>query len=363
MKLIILIAGGRTGSGLLHSLFDGHEQVLQLPSEFYYDIFWKKAKHIKDKEKIADLFLKDYPAFFDSRINSKERHDQLGKKRNNYFKVDPDIFKKKLIRLLNNKKIKFLPLLLALHQAYNFSKHNKFNYKKILLLHLHHLHRLDIFKKYNFEIIYTVREPFANITSSFNKIYKNQSDDKRYIFKSFQFMLDKILNCIHGLIKFNKKIYVIKLENLHRHKSALLKNLCKLLGIKFSNTLLKSTVNNLEWWGDSDSKKYLNGLNYKFKNNVNYNYFYKKDLTILNYYLYNQLQTYNYINKINNSYNIKNKIIEFMRFLPLKMEIILFLKLLGELRIKELLFSQKFLIKRFSNMRLEKINKKKIFIF
>ena len=61
---------------------------------------------------------------------------------------------------------------------------------------------------------------------------------------------------------------------------------CKKLLIKYEESLQRSTFFNKQWWGDSISKKYLNGLNPNFKNSFNKKFFYEKDISILEKKLY-----------------------------------------------------------------------------
>ena len=44
MKIVVLIAGGRTGSDFFQSLLDGHPEISQFPGIFAFDEFWKKTK-------------------------------------------------------------------------------------------------------------------------------------------------------------------------------------------------------------------------------------------------------------------------------------------------------------------------------
>lgn len=359
MKLIILIAGGRTGSGLLHSLFDGHNQICQLPSEFYYDDFWQKIKKIKkDYNLIGKKFLEEYPSFFNSKKNKDERHDKLGVKKNQFFRVDSSIFLKELKKRIKGKNLLFMPLLVHIHYAYCLAKKESIKNKKYILLHLHHRHRLKAFSNCNYNIIYTVRDPLANISSSFTGNYENNLLNKKYSPKKFVFMVNKVLNAIYDLQELKRKIFVIKLENLHIQNKFLIRKLCRFLKINYSNILLNSTINGLKWWGDAQSKKYLNGLNPNFKNNPKLKYFFKKDINLLNYYLLDQKLFFNYKSNYNNK--IKNS---FLKYLPLKMEILIWIKLIKQFSIRNILYIPKFWWKRVRCMRKKKLNNKNILVF
>ena len=74
------------------------------------------------------------------------------------------------------------------------------------------------------------------------------------------------------------------------------------------------------WWGDAVSKKFLNGLNPKFKNKFDKNIFFDKDIEIIERKIKNVITKYNY--PIRSKLEIKNK---YLQFLPFKFELIVWL--------------------------------------
>ena len=92
--------------------------------------------------------------------------------------------------------------------------------------------------------------------------------------------------------------------------------------MNYEENLLKSTYHGQKWWGDAVSAKYLNGLNPKFENKPDINFFFKKDIMIFEYFLKDIFTTYNYefFNKE------KKKLNKLKIFLPLKVEWIIFKK-------------------------------------
>ena len=105
MKFVIIIAGGRSGSDLLQSLFDGHPQILQFPGFFRFDEPFIDILNEKDPKKMSEKFCNLNPHFFDSRLEWEgrpdmgERHDMLGKNKNEFYKLDEKAFKKNFIYL------------------------------------------------------------------------------------------------------------------------------------------------------------------------------------------------------------------------------------------------------------------------
>ncbi len=88
MKLFVLITGGRTGSGLFHSILDGHSEICSLPGEFFFDDFINKVKNEKSLLKIAKIFYKDNKYLFNSKLEKFDRLGELGEKRNECFKIN-----------------------------------------------------------------------------------------------------------------------------------------------------------------------------------------------------------------------------------------------------------------------------------
>ena len=73
-KITALVHFGRSGTGLLHSLIDGHPEVSTLPSiyfsEFFYHFTWKKIT-AGGWEEMADRFATIYDVLFDASSNIK----------------------------------------------------------------------------------------------------------------------------------------------------------------------------------------------------------------------------------------------------------------------------------------------------
>ena len=92
MKILALIAAGRSGIDLFQSLLDKHPQILQFPHHFHYESFWPKVKNFRNPDQISNLFIQDNQKCFDSRLNKIERHDQLGINKNEFYLVDKKEF-------------------------------------------------------------------------------------------------------------------------------------------------------------------------------------------------------------------------------------------------------------------------------
>ena len=345
MKFIIILAGGRSGSDFLQSLFDGHSQVMQFPGVFKFTKLFAKILDEKNPDKISHMFCDLYPHFFDSRLQKMERHNMLGKNKNSFYYVNKHIFKKNFIYYYNHSRKKKIDILIALHKAYTRASKQNLNKKKIIIFHLHLIQFFENFRKSfdkfnNFQILLTLRDPLVSMCSTVNH-WQNYRSGKDLFAKSIYDNIEMHFNIFNQLYKFRKKIFVVQLENLHLKSSQVLKNLCKLLKINYKISLKKSTYFNKSWWGDKVSKKFLNGLNPKFKNNFDKKIFFEKDIAIIENKIKNILINYNYPMRSKSKKNIK-----YIMFLPFKFELIVWLNSFKNRNFKQLLQIPFFLLKR-----------------
>ena len=74
MKTIFLVAGSRAGIEFFQSLLEDHPQILQLPGVVQINKKFINIVSHKNHSDISSNFIKHFPHFFDSRLNSMERH-------------------------------------------------------------------------------------------------------------------------------------------------------------------------------------------------------------------------------------------------------------------------------------------------
>ncbi len=317
MKLILLTAGGRAGSDFFHSLIDGHSQVLQFPGIFRVDQNLKLILETKDFKKKAELFVKFYPEFFDSRKNKLERWDKLGKKKNRYFEVNHKKFIKNFCDLSIKKKINSnYKCLINLHLAYFITRKKKTKNIKILFIHTHLLswtkEFIKIFNIKKIDILHTIRHPLSSLSSPI-KSWLNFEKGKNFFSKDLFYTIDRVINYISDLSKLGE-LHIIKLEKLHNHNRVLMKKFCKKFKIKNELSLQKSTKNELQWWSDKLSQKYVSGINKNFKVRIYEDHFYERDL------IFFQNLTKKIIKKYSYDFYYEKKNILF-NLMPMKCEI------------------------------------------
>ena len=101
----------------------------------------------------------------------------------------------------------------------------------------------------NCVIIHTMRHPLNALYSPISNWLKFNGG-KVFFPKDLYFQKDLAINGLSDLTNFNKKIYVICLENLIRNKRIVMKDFCRIFKIKFSKNLLNCTYFGKQWWGD-----------------------------------------------------------------------------------------------------------------
>ena len=78
----------------------------------------------------------------------------------------------------------------------------------------------------DFEIIHTIRNPLSAISSPVNNWLRYNSG-KDFFAKSIYYHLDLVVNGIKKLKKFNKKLFLVQLETLHKNNSEVMSDFCK----------------------------------------------------------------------------------------------------------------------------------------
>ena len=186
-NICTLIHFGRSGSGLLHSLIDGHSNVSTVPSVYFSEFFnterWSKLVS-KGWLSIGEEFVKNYEIFFDSESNMpvfgptgdkvtrfgiKEGLTSLGQQRSEKILLDKEKFLVILEELIKSlQKLNTSEFFQLIHRAYDriLGKRNDVD---LLFYHIHNpsinaranFHRLTPNAKW----LLLVREPIQSCES------------------------------------------------------------------------------------------------------------------------------------------------------------------------------------------------------
>jgi hypothetical protein len=187
---------------------------------------------------------------------------------------------------------------------------------KILFVHTHLISWTKEFVKFfnikNIDILHTIRHPLSSLSSPI-KSWLSFDKGKHFFSKDLFYQINTVVNGIHDVSKLGK-LHIIKLEKLHNQNTILMKKFCKKFKINYEPSLKRSTKNDLKWWSDIISKKYISGINKNFKVKIYEKHFYERDL------IFFQNLTKKIIKKYSYSLYYEEKNILF-NLLPMKCEI------------------------------------------
>lgn len=345
MKVLLLVTGGRGGSDFFQGLLDEHEEICQLPGVLKTKNELKKIISLGSSFEIASGFIENYPLFFDSSKSYHERHNKLGKNKNQFYSVNKNKFLIYYSSLSKKRSSNNFEKLKNLHLAYYLAQGKNIKKVKILFIHTHTIEMtkkfLKIFKIKNFSIIHTMRNPVEAIYSPV-KNWLNFKSGSVFFPKHLFFQLDLALKGLIDIMKIEKKTYVVLLEDLLEKRVSVMKDFCRIFKIKYSKSVLNSTFFGLQWWGDSVSGRWIGKKNNNFKKKIKFNeFFYNKDIHYINYLTHLiQKKYYNYSNSL---LNIKYF---YMNILPMKVEILVWKNTFRHKKIKHVLSIPYYFFKR-----------------
>ena len=267
-KLIAMTHFGRSGTGLLHSLIDGHPDVSTLPSIYFSQYFrqsnWKDLA-TNGFDKIAEKFIKKYEVLFDAsaqrpiatynkfvaHFGQKEGMTNVGDQGDEVLKVDKILFCSELQRLMDYcEELNAHTFFNLVHLAYNKAI-NDFNSKSLIF---YHIHNPDTYARLNFvrlvpsaNWIMMVRDPIQSCESWIREAFKNNE------FSDIANKIHWILYEIDNAIYHKQNSIGVRLEDLKEHPRKTIPVLCEWMGIEETESLYKMTAQGKKWWGDPSS--------------------------------------------------------------------------------------------------------------
>ena len=270
--MVALAQFGRSGTGLLHSLIDGHPEVSTLPSIYFSEYFdhstWEKII-ANGWGEMADRFMAIYDVLFDAssavpieskskkllhNIGQKEGMHKVGDKRDEILSVDKTLFRLELNRLMDFYDQLDAGIFFELiHIAYNKAL-NDINQKSLIF---YHIHNPDPAAQLNFirlapkaSWVMMVREPIQSCESWITKSFdKNNHPDCSGSIKTMLFEIDNII--------FTEQNSVgVRLEDLKERPQQTIPALCRWMGIEETESLYEMTAQGKKWWGDPSSADY-----------------------------------------------------------------------------------------------------------
>ena len=279
-KVIALVHLGRSGTGLLHSLIDGHPEVSTLPSIYFSEYFdhstWKKIISGGWSE-MADRFIVIYEVLFDASSNvpieckskkliydigKKEGMVNLGDQQNQVLSTGKTLFRSEMNRLMDcyDELDAFLFFKLV-HAAYDKAI-NDLNPKSLTF---YHIHNPDAYAQLNFirsaptaNWVMMVREPILSCESWIRANSTFDNNDHSGVSTQIISMLFEIDNIIYH----KQNSIGVRLEDLKEYPTKTIPALCKWMGIKETESLYEMTAQGKKWWGDPTSPDFAtDGMN------------------------------------------------------------------------------------------------------
>jgi tetratricopeptide (TPR) repeat protein len=271
-RLVALLHFGRSGTGLLHSLIDGHPEISTLPSIYLSGFFnagvWNKIaaggwRGLPERfvDEFAVLFdaasPKPFPGFLGedtSYTGRKEGMTTVGESRNESLTLDRTKFCAEAFRLMSHYETINPGLFLSIiHAAFEKTigttteKHTVF----------YHIHNPDDFAKLNFlryapgaRLVMMVREPIQSCESWIRVPFEDNDYDRTSLrIIAMLFAIDQVAFRTQDSVG-------IRLEDLKERPKATLRGLCAWLDVEETPSLYQTTAQGKKWWGDPSSPDY-----------------------------------------------------------------------------------------------------------
>ena len=271
-KIISLVHFGRSGTGLLHSLVDGHPKVSTLPSIYFSEYFdqstWEQIISGGWNE-MVNRFMAIYAVLFDANSNVpiKSKGKQLlhnvgqsdgmanvGKRQDGVLTMDKTLFQSEMNRLMNSySELDALVFFKLVHTASD----KVINDVKQNNLIFYHIHNPDSYAQLNFlrsvpnaNWVMMVREPLQSCESWIRTSFK-KNDYFDTVNKIVQLLFE-----IDNVIYHKQKTIGVRLEDLKKNPRKTIPALCNWMGIEEKDNLYEMTAQGKKWWGDPSSLDY-----------------------------------------------------------------------------------------------------------
>ena len=271
-KIVALVHFGRSGTGLLHSLIDGHPEVSTMPSIYFSEFFnhstWDRIV-LDGWSKMADRFIATYEVLFDASVQNPvesksskfieyvgqmDGMTNIGDQRDEVLRVDKTLFWAELHRLMGlHDYIDACGFFALVHAAYD-KVLNDLNHKHLIFYHIHNPSRHTtlnfVHAAPNTNWVMMVREPIQACESWVRSNFRN--NEHTDIATKIITMLFEIDNIIYH----KQRSVGVRLEDLKEFPRKTIPALCDWMGIEETEGLYEMTAQGKKWWGDPISPDY-----------------------------------------------------------------------------------------------------------
>jgi len=253
-RVAAILSWGRSGSLLLSSYLDGHDDVMMLPElcgERLYE-FFERHRWLPWHDKLIAYaaFEPDYPQLFDGD-----------------FAISPTQYYasvQAILKFFGNWPAEFLEsrraFFLFVHIAYNLSLGRRPASSHPLIVYALHAVN-DLVAKYVAEdfpqakFVHTIRDPLSSCNGMFRFLFGAlaQSFPRTYILAPYS-SLCCLVDKDRAHFGMESRTRTIRLEDMHRDTADTIRDLSDWLGLAYQATLLDSTFNGIPYVVTRDGK-------------------------------------------------------------------------------------------------------------
>ena len=274
-RMVALMNYGRSGSGLIHSLFDGHPQITTLPGIymkgfFRYDV-WDTIR-AAEPTNLAPQFSRLYEVLFDARnpkgvpgnptgrkygVGESEGFTHVGPRGNEFLSLDRAAFEQTLNALMQSRKsIDHGDFFRAVHAAFEAAQ-GKQAARELIFYHIHNpnFFELSNFRKYfpDAKLLMIVREPLQSCEAWLSQTFSGPGDYVTIVNNVVRLLFDV------DRIEFSlNESAGVRLEDLKNDPKRTMRALCRWMGIEETESLYQPTMQGKTWWGDPSSSLFGN---------------------------------------------------------------------------------------------------------
>jgi len=269
---VALLHFGRSGTGLLHSLIDGHPEISTLPGTYLQGYFnpgvWD-ALAAGGWRELPDRFADMFQVLFDANspnpvparpreavpfLGQREGMTRVGEDRDETLTLDRDAFRAEALKRLSGLEIADpMSFLMVVHAAYEAVTGGDGEKNTVF----YHFHNPDDFAKLNFlryapeaRLLMMVREPVESLESWIRRMVR--AGDCENIVQRILAMLFAV-----DQVAFRAQDAVgVRLEDVKARPEETMQALCGWLGVEEDPCLYEMTAQGKKWWGDPSSPDY-----------------------------------------------------------------------------------------------------------
>lgn len=272
-KTVALMQWGRSGTGFLHSLFDGHPQVSTLPGHYLGEFFgrevWQTLPALKRRDVIAN-FSRMYDVLFDANsarplpgetlkdireAGISEGYTAMGADRNQPLTLDREKFSGHFDDLLAGCETASRGDLFKMaHLAFEETLGRGAAQELIF----YHLHNPDNYALANYlrhfpqsKLLMAVREPVQSCESWLSSNIGKTA--------SYPVISRSLVECLFKFDQVPLRLHDsrgVRLEDIKLKPRETMASLCQWLEIDDHEALYSPTFQGLSWWGDPSTVKF-----------------------------------------------------------------------------------------------------------